>query len=376
MPVATDHQVYRGIGPNIMPADKNSYFDLIENRTLKVLFMLLFSAVIFGLLYIFRYYFWPFMFAVIIYLALNPVNELLVKYVRKRGISSTIVIIMIFGLILVPLFYLLVMLGDQAYQLYKYIQQQINTGIIERTVSCDAVRSVIMFFNIEEAEIVNRIVDFFQKTSGKILGGVTAVVSYPISFSINFIFMLLMLFFLFKDGHRLENAFYQVLPFPEDIEKGVIDRLKEVIKVLLAGNLLIMFLQGFMVGLGMSIAGFSTPLLWGSIGAILSLIPVIGTTIIWIPASIYLVISGSYWAALLIGLWCLFWYFMLENLLKPVVFGEKLKFHPLLLFFLLLGSIQAFGLPGVLIGPILLTLFYSLWEIYRIMMEHMGRAGD
>jgi predicted PurR-regulated permease PerM len=104
--------------------------------------------------------------------------------------------------------------------------------------------------------------------------------------------------------------------------------------------------------------------------AIFSLIPLVGTTIVWFPLVIYLVIIGSFLKALFLGIWCLAWYLLLENLVKPKVFGHKLNFHPVVFFFLLLGSIQAFGLPGILIGPLLLTLFFSLWEIYKMLREY------
>jgi len=179
--------------------------------------------------------------------------------------------------------------------------------------------------------------------------------------------MLLILFFLFKDSERFEKSIYTILPFPNDIERDMVDTLKVVVRILLAGNFFIMILQGLLVGIGFVIVGLSTPVLWGSIAAIFSLIPVIGTSFVWLPASLYLLAIGSPVKALIIALWCLGWYLLLENVLKPVVFGEKLKFHPLILFFLLLGSLQTFGLPGIIIGPIMLTLFFSFWEMYKIL---------
>jgi predicted PurR-regulated permease PerM len=137
------------------------------------------------------------------------------------------------------------------------------------------------------------------------------------------------------------------------------------------GNLFIMLLQGLMVGVGLFIAGLSTPLIWGTLAAMLSLIPVIGTTLIWLPASIYLYFTGNYAMAIFAAVWCFSWYMLLENLVKPKIFGDKLNFHPLLFFFLLLGSIEAFNLPGVIIGPIILSLFYSFWEIYKILDDYM-----
>jgi predicted PurR-regulated permease PerM len=131
-----------------------------------------------------------------------------------------------------------------------------------------------------------------------------------------------------------------------------------------------MILQGFMVGFGLFIAGIGTPLLWGTAAAVLSLIPVIGTSFIWIPASIYLSVNGDYGMAIFVAGWSFLWYMILENIVKPKVFGDRLHFHPLLFFFLLLGSIHSFNLPGVIIGPIILSLFYSFWEIYKVIDDY------
>ena len=99
--------------------------------------------------------------------------------------------------------------------------------------------------------------------------------------------------------------------------------------------------------------------------AVFSLIPVIGTSVVWIPAAGYLAISGKNLEAVLLSAWCLVCYLVLENIVKPHIFGKKLNFHPLLFFFLLMGSIRTFNLPGIIIGPVLLTIFFSLWEIYK-----------
>jgi len=182
--------------------------------------------------------------------------------------------------------------------------------------------------------------------------------------------MMLILFFLFKDAYNFEAAVYRILPLPIDLEEDIVQKLKDVIYTLMLGNLLIMTLQGFMVGLGLFIAGIGTPLVWGTAAAILSLIPVIGTSLIWIPASIYLFATGNYAMSIFVAAWSFIWYMILENLVKPKVFGDRLNFHPLLFFFLLLGSISSFGLPGVIIGPIVLSLFYSFWEIYKVIDDY------
>jgi len=353
---------------------RDSYFELEHNKTLKVLFFILFGAVIGGLIFIFRYFFWPFLFAVLLYLALQPVYNFILSRVRRRGISSAILILFMVVLVLVPLFFIVIAVTDQVFQLYVVVQKEIKAGIIDDIYSSRVVQDVLAYLNIDKSVITAKATDFVQNISGMVIASLQALIAYPLSLIINFFFLILILFFLFKDGGGLESVFYRIMPFPPDLEEKVISRMKEVIRVLLTGNLLIMIFQGLLVGIGLFIVGIPMAFLGGSLAAILSLIPVIGTSLVWVPAVIYLLATESYLMALFLGIWCLAWYLLLENVVKPKVFGQKLNFHPVVFFFLLLGSIQAFGLPGVFIGPLLLTLFYSLWEIYRMLQAYEMRG--
>ncbi|MBP7734330.1 MAG: AI-2E family transporter [Spirochaetes bacterium] len=348
----------------------DSYFELDHNKTLKVLFFILFGAVIAGLIFIFRYYFWPFLFALLLYLALQPVFNLILGRVKRRGVSSAILILFLVVLVMVPLFFIAVAIVDQVFQLYAMVQKEIKAGIIDDIYASRIVQDVLAYLDIDKAYITSKATDFIQNISGMLLSSVQAMIAYPLSLIVNFFFLLLILFFLFKDGGGLESFFYRNTPFPVDLEEQVVRRLKEVIRVLLTGNLLIMIFQGLLVGMGLFIVGIPMAFLGGSLATILSLIPVIGTSLVWVPAVIYLIATGSYVMALFLGIWCLAWYLLLENVVKPKVFGQKLNFHPVVFFFLLLGSIQAFGLPGVFIGPLLLTLYYSLWEIYKMLQAY------
>lgn len=353
---------------------RESYFTVSENRRLKILFLVLFLIVIASLGYIFRYYFWPFLFAIIFYMGLKPLLDYILKYLKSRLLCSTVLIIFLIAVILIPLFILLVALANQTYAFYLFLQQSFDPLVFQQLLhKSDMAQELIGFLNISETEIMQKIVAYLQRMSLNFFSNLTGLLSFSIKFALDFLFMLLILFFLFKDGYRLEEPFYRILPFPDDIEMDVIDRLRQVIKILLAGNLLIMVLQGSMVGVGFIIGGVGMPLLWGSIAAIFSLIPVIGTTFVWVPAVLYLVALGHFGDAAVVAIWCLAWYLLLENLVKPVVFGEQLKFHPLIFFFLLIGSIQAFGLPGVIIGPILLTLFFTFWEMYWLIDAYTNK---
>ncbi|HPW52457.1 MAG TPA: AI-2E family transporter, partial [Spirochaetota bacterium] len=167
--------------------------------------------------------------------------------------------------------------------------------------------------------------------------------------------------------HKLTPLAYKVIPFPRDVDVDIFGRIKNVVKVLIFGNILIMVLQGAMVGVGFLIFGVNVWMVGAAAAAVFSLIPGIGTSIVWIPAVAHLAYLGKSKEAFLLAAWSLFWYLFLENVVKPHVFGKKLNFHPILFFFLLIGSVMTFNLPGVIIGPVLLTIFFSLWEIYKFL---------
>ncbi len=349
---------------------KDSYQLLEQNKKLKYLFLGLFGLVILSLIFIFRFYLWPFLTALILYMAIRPLHERLQKLIKNRTLSSAILVIGIFVVILIPSILLMVSLADQTYQLYLIVQGTFTPEYFEKLQNNSLFQSILNYFNIEQGKFLSKATAMLQKTTLSTFTGITSVLTVPLNIIINFFFMVLMLFFLLKDGYKLDRAFYEILPFPDDLEKVVVVRLKEVIKILLAGNFLMMIVQGLMVGIGFYIAGLTMPLLWGSVAAVFSLIPVIGTTFIWVPAALYLGLSGEPYYAVFLSIWSFFWYIFLENMLKPKIFGDKLNFHPIVFFFLLLGSIKALNLPGIIVGPILLTLYYSFWEIYKILNNH------
>jgi predicted PurR-regulated permease PerM len=259
-------------------------------------------------------------------------------------------------------------LADQAFEFYQFVARKfMRVNLDEYIYGDDRVRFVMRSLKITRTEALQKVMEMVQTTSFNFFSSVTGMVKISISFIGNFIFMIIILIAVFSDGKRFANVLYNVIPFPREIEKKIFQRIRDVIKVLVAGNILVMILQGLMLGLGFFISGAGMPVLAGSIAAFFSLIPVIGTSIVWAPAVFFYVLGGKVSTAVFLGLWCLISYLVIENFVKPKFFGDKLKFHPLVFFFLLIGSISVFNLPGIIVGPIILTLFFSLWEIYSLL---------
>lgn len=346
---------------------KNSYLNIKESRLLTVLFLSVLAALFCGLVYICRNYIFSLLMALIFFFPLKALNDKILSVFRKRWITSGIITLLLLVTVTFFLSFIFTELARQTYQLYVFVMEKINEGMIQQIRENPLFLSTLDFFNVNPDELTEQALAASRKYIPVLFSDLTSIITVQIDLAGTFLCILLILFFLLKDGKNLGPWFYRSLPFPDDLEKKVVHRLKKVVNVLITGNLCIMFLQGLMLFIGLKIAGLSAPLLWGSIGAVLSLIPVIGTSLIWIPVSLYLVLTGSYMTALFVSVWSLSWYLVLENLLKPFIFGETLNFHPLILFFLLMGSIHTFGLSGIFLGPIILSLFVSLWEIYKML---------
>jgi predicted PurR-regulated permease PerM len=196
----------------------------------------------------------------------------------------------------------------------------------------------------------------FNQTS-KILKGLS-------TFVIGFFFTLLSLYYLFKDGDRLFGRLKEILPIPTRERDLLILRFKEMVYATIYGGILIAIIQGVLGGVIFWILGISSPILWGTAMAFLSFIPIGGTALVWVPAAIVLLVQGAFLKGIILLGLGVFGISMVDNLLRPFFISSKTNIHPLLLFFAVLGGIQAFGLIGLVIGPLIVTLCLTLIEIY------------
>ena len=202
---------------------------------------------------------------------------------------------------------------------------------------------------------------------GNAYGVVTSGLSVTAGLAVNLLFALIILFFLFRDGPSFYAFLEEALPFPKLLTQRFVSRMRTLIRAVLFGNVFVSILQGAAVGMGLSICGIQNSIVYGVLAGIFSLIPIIGTSIVWLPAVIYLIFAEqSYGYALFLSIWGVFFYLFLENIVKPKILDRRLGVHPLLLFLAILGGIAEFGPTGVILGPLIVTMFMTVWSIYHI----------
>lgn len=172
------------------------------------------------------------------------------------------------------------------------------------------------------------------------------------------------MFFFLVDGDRLLYYLLYYLPLNDEDEKKLLSRFTSVTRATLKGTAVIGFLQGGLAGIALWLAGIPSALFWAICMMLLSVVPGVGTAIIWLPAVIYLVVGGQYLTALLVGLFCAIVVGTIDNVLRPRLVGNDTQMHELMIFFSTLGGLLMFGFMGFVIGPIIAALFVTVWELY------------
>ena len=177
--------------------------------------------------------------------------------------------------------------------------------------------------------------------------------------------MIFTFFFLIRDEARILNRILHLAPMSRSQEMQIIGKINEIGKSALLGTFVTALAQGIAGGIAFYICGLPG-LFWGMVMAFASLIPMIGTALIWIPAALYLIISGSLWLSLFLVIWCVIVVGGIDNFVRPLFMQNGSEMNTLLIFFSILGGINSFGLMGLLYGPLLFGLALVLLYIYSI----------
>jgi predicted PurR-regulated permease PerM len=313
--------------------------------------------------------FWAILLAKVFY----PVFQKLQRLLRKREVLSAMTMTFLIILVIVlPFSLLIVSLANEVVGVYHGLEEMIKTGRLEAHL--EKIRG-IPFFNwtwerlnqyldLSQADPPRLLLENLQQVSTFLFNQTSKILKGFSTFIIGFFFTLLSLYYLFKDGDRLFERLKETLPIPKRERDLLILRFKEMVHATIYGGILIAIIQGFLGGVIFWALGISSPILWGTAMSFLSFIPMGGTALIWVPAAILLFVQGAFLKGIiLLGLGVL-GISMVDNLLRPFFISTKTNIHPLLLFFAVLGGIQAFGLIGLVIGPLIATLCLTLIEIY------------
>jgi predicted PurR-regulated permease PerM len=193
-----------------------------------------------------------------------------------------------------------------------------------------------------------------------------------LDFSVNFLVMLYLLFFLLLDGDKLMRRIQRAVPLDPKVQQRLYRNFTSVVRSTVKGNVVVAAIQGALGGIALMVLGIPGALLWGVIMALLSLLPAVGAALVWGPISIYLLASGKVaqglgliaWGTVVIGL--------VDNLLRPMLVGKETRMPDYVVLISTIGGMSLFGISGFVIGPVIAALFIAAWDLSAAEAEKNG----
>ena len=173
------------------------------------------------------------------------------------------------------------------------------------------------------------------------------------------------LFYFFRDGDRIVARLVVLLPMPRAEIELLLTGISDAIRATVYGRFTVAAVQGMLGGLMFWALGIGAPLLWGMMMILLSLVPVLGAFVIWAPAAVVLVLKGTWIKALILAVWGTGVIGLIDNFLYPLLVGDRLRVHSLLVFFSVIGGIAAFGATGIILGPVILSVAIALQQLWQ-----------
>jgi predicted PurR-regulated permease PerM len=344
-------------------------------RMAGIIFFALFSAI---LLYAALRILWPFMTAILVGIILVTLTFGLFKRVRAKlgGNSTRAALVMLLGItivLVIPAVILSILLVQQANVVVEKLQTGEAQAMIKRidlTPSLNFIRRISPTFDPETLSPQRLVLPALQKIPGWVARNGGAVLGGLAGMLLGFALVLLSMFFFYVEGESILIQLSILSPLPKRYDQEFATKVRDVIEATFRGQLFTGIAQGAMTGIGMAIAQVPGAGFWGAVAALLSLVPMVGAAAVWVPASIYLVISASmggrpWWQPIFLIIWGVLPVSLIDNVVRPWAMKGKAQLPAIPLLIAVLGGMQAFGFVGLVIGPLVFSLLMSIIDIYK-----------
>ncbi|OYX37674.1 MULTISPECIES: AI-2E family transporter [unclassified Sphingomonas] len=311
-----------------------------------------------------------------------PLNKWLLKGIPKRpNLTATVTLLVIVAVVIIPAMLLSTALISEASTVYEKFQRgEIDLSRIFTEAEHNlpqvardwlSVRGLTDFGAVQ-ARIGQGIASSFQTLASQALNVGQSALGFFLSLGV----MLYLTFFLLRDGDVLIAKIERCLPLAPEQRSLLVTRFVAVVRATIKGSVIVAILQGLIGGLIFWILGISGALLWGVAMGIFSLFPAIGTALIWVPASLYLIATGDTWQGGVLFVCGFFIISSVDNVVRPILVGREARMPDYLVLISTLGGFELMGFNGFVLGPVIAALFMAVWEIFAKAPVEAGGLGD
>lgn len=298
----------------------------------------------------------------------------------RSGLAAIITLVLVFLLVIVPLMLIVSSLVIEATGLYDRVQsgqldlKQYLRGIGDMLP--DWAKGMLERFDISSFDAVrDRLSQLFTQFLQVLASQAAAVGQSTFGFVVALGVMLYLTFFLLRDGSGLTRRIKDAIPLHPAQRDALLEKFTLVIRATVKGTIFVAALQGALGGLIFWALGIGAPVLWAVVMALFALLPAVGASIVWLPAAIYLALSGEVWSAFIMVAYGALVIGLVDNLLRPILVGKATSMPDYMVLISTLGGISVAGLNGFVIGPMVAAMFIAVWDIFTA-TRHDRRSGS
>jgi len=316
-------------------------------------------------------------------LSIYPLFTLLLRYVRNRGVAALLATLTVLLVLLLPATFVVNTLASETKDLYGWLNQQSSAGVGWEELLARLTKPPLTWIEretgISSEQLRSAALDRLRDASSSLLNWAKSVAVDITGTIVNTLIMLFTLFYFLRDGASMLLRAGSILP----LERRRYDQLLETISDSMRANfyavIVVSLAQSVLGALGYWIAGLPSVMLWAVMTALFSILPAVGAAAVWGVGVIYLAITGHLGSALFLLVYGTAVVSVADNVIRPLVLSGRVKLNALLVFFSLLGGVQAFGIIGLFVGPIIVSIAIALLTILteeRARWEHTSDEGS
>ncbi len=316
---------------------------------------------------------WPFLSVIVMGAVVTIIFKPVYRFFNRKmssDFSSLLTCALVFIILFLPTLLFVGLLSKEAFGLYQMgksaaISDQFRSLFENSTVLEKANHLLVIFDLTINADHLNQAISELVKFVGLFLyQQASSIASNVLKFFVYFFFMLLIIYYLFIDGDRLTTFIIDLSPLPNEQGEKLIQKFKDMAGAVIVGNGVCGLIQGSAGGIVFWMFGLKSAFMWGVIMSLLAFLPIIGVGVVFIPTAAFLILKGRIAAGMFFVVFYIILTVSVDSLLKPRLVGQQVKMHTLLVFFSIIGGLKMFGIIGIIYGPLVITAFLTLTEIY------------
>jgi predicted PurR-regulated permease PerM len=290
----------------------------------------------------------------------------------KPSIASLIICVFIFFIVLIPVLFFIGVVSKEAFDLYVMGKDGVFSDqlkkLIHNTQLIERLNSLLAYAGIEQElsfdDLIAPVSELGKTVGFYLFEKARFVASNLFKFIFYFCFMLVIVFYFLMDSKKVIRFINDLSPLQDKDNEKLLNKFLDMSGAVLLGNGLGGLIQGFLGGVMFTSLGLNSPFLWGVIMGFLAFLPIVGIGLVLVPTGVLLMLQGR----MITGIFVIVFYGVLswsvEYIFKPKVVGDRVRMHPLIVFFSIIGGLKIYGMLGIIYGPLIITLFFTLSEIY------------